>query len=466
MVHGINYFASEVGKIRAVAINRGWTPPPESETQIFIRSGDDPREIDVDVWASVLNHIETHHQIPLTISGGGYGCFAVAATSELKNAPRLTRAVETDKELQRLLDRIRARFVEVWRYFGGKSELELLNPRRSYRCIIATNRKPKAVLRVGDKISLGSFSQEDSDLTLGEVSLWVYDPRQAESPTGVGKRLWRKFVGPPSAIHQIEYSDVSVIAPTDIHHVAAQLQPDRQSPNFNLYIHGYGTPIHDAVNAYGHFIHKTRFDQISTIPVLFIWPSRGKIIPYLKDTDTAQVSEAALTQLIDLLSTARTSTIDILAHSHGTKLAMRSLITPSDSANRAQAASIRNLIFVAPDIANGFFNARFVNAKKRARHITVYFSRGDAALTVAGWFQTARLGKIPDLPKAAVEDTDFVDASSLNSDWLGHSYHICCAEMHEDIRGLLDGVPAQKRRLLVQQGGDARMWRLLPEITI
>jgi esterase/lipase superfamily enzyme len=467
MAHDLNYFASEIGKFRATAINRGWTAPPEINAQIYFRSSDDPRDVDVEAWASALHYIETHHKIPLTISGGGYACFAVTATSELSNAARFVSAVEKDMALQSHLDRIRAKVVEIWQYFGGKSSMEIVAPMRSYPCIVATNRKPNTALRAGDQVALGSFTKEEDELILGKLGLWVYDPRNTTTPPGVMNRLWRKFIGPPSALQQVVYSGLSVITPSELHEIAAKNQPDKQRLDFNIYVHGYATTFDSAVNTYGHFIHKVRYDQLTTTPILFCWPSSGKAIPYLKDTDIAQESEVALTQLIDLLSTkqAPAPTVDILAHSHGTKLTLRSLITPSSkSAPGAHPASIKNLIFVAPDMATGFFNKRFASAKQRARFITIYFSRGDIPLTIASWFQNARLGKLPDFPSSAIEDTDFIDASSLNAEWLGHSYHIGCKEMHEDIRGLLDGTPAQTRRLLIPQPkSDARIWTLLPD---
>lgn len=345
----------------------------------------------------------------------------------------------------------------------------MLVPKWRQSCIFATNRKLSQPLRLGDRIDLESFSKtEDGDLVLGKMELWVYDPRTILRRPGVGKRLWRKVRFPFRAlpIEHVEYSDMVVTSASEIHSEAKKNQGDLPRSAFNIFVHGYGTSIDSAVDTYGRFIHKVRYDQMPATPILYSWSSLGKATRYGSDTQAARRAEVPLTDLFNLLSTKKAPppAVDIIAHSHGASLTLESLIKPSaNSTPNSYSAAIKNLVFVAPDIDSVYFNQRFANAKEKVQFFTIYFSRADIALMFSGWAQSVRLGQQPTIPSATIDDIDFIDASSLDPELLGHSYHVGCAEMHEDIRGLLEGNPAQKRRLLRPQKIDARMWTLLPD---
>src|SRR5207253_6181276 len=77
-------------------------------------------------------------------------------------------------------------------------------------------------------------------------------------------------------------------------------------------------------------------------------------------------------------------------------------------------------------------------------------SPGDLALWMSSLWKTKRLGSQPEIPEGGV---DLIDASFLRTNVMGHDYHIGCAEMHEDIRGLLDGHPARSEERRVGKGG-------------
>ena len=94
-------------------------------------------------------------------------------------------------------------------------------------------------------------------------------------------------------------------------------------------VHGYANNFDDAIRSSARSVHKTKIDQLALLPVLFSWPSRGKKMVYLPDTAAAEDSEYALQDLLGLVSKAVGGReIDILAHSHGTKILVRSHCCP------------------------------------------------------------------------------------------------------------------------------------------
>jgi esterase/lipase superfamily enzyme len=217
--------------------------------------------------------------------------------------------------------------------------------------------------------------------------------------------------------------------------------------------------MQNSVKLFANFIHMVRYDQIETIPVLFSWPSAGSAAAYLSDAPRAERSEQKLAELVTAmaLNSHPVPLIDLIAHSHGTKLTFGSVLMPSERG----AVTLQNLVFVAPDLDGKLFEQRLPELRDRAKSITVYYSESDIALTVSSWLQSHRLGKNPRLTLPRIDDIDIVDASFLSADWLGHSYHIGCPEMHDDIRGLLEGQPAHRRQLL-RRDEKSQVWRLLP----
>jgi esterase/lipase superfamily enzyme len=90
-----------------------------------------------------------------------------------------------------------------------------------------------------------------------------------------------------------------------------------------IFVHGYNTRFETAVY---------RFAQIAedsgalAAPVLFTWPSRGKLFDYEYDHDSANFSRDALEDLIlRAAGSDKVKDITVLAHSMGTYLAMESL---------------------------------------------------------------------------------------------------------------------------------------------
>ncbi|MDL2410981.1 alpha/beta fold hydrolase, partial [Rhizobium calliandrae] len=86
-----------------------------------------------------------------------------------------------------------------------------------------------------------------------------------------------------------------------------------------IFVHGFNNTYADAVFRFAQIVHDSGTDAA---PILFTWPSRGRVFDYLYDKESANYSRRALEDLI--LQAAKSPDVDdvtILAHSMGSWLA-------------------------------------------------------------------------------------------------------------------------------------------------
>jgi esterase/lipase superfamily enzyme len=147
-----------------------------------------------------------------------------------------------------------------------------------------------------------------------------------------------------------------------------------------LFVHGFNTRFDTAVFRFGQLAHDADADAA---PVLFSWPSRGRLFDYRLDLDNATYSRSDLAHLI---RTAATSTsvaeITILAHSMGTWVAVEALrqLALEDG---ALSAKIKNVILASPDLDIGVFRKQIEDIGPHRPQITLFVSRNDMALQLS-----------------------------------------------------------------------------------
>jgi esterase/lipase superfamily enzyme len=470
------HFVSEIEKIRLRALKREWTWPPERDAQIVFRTNTEPQDININSWANLLYYIASRHKIPMYVSGGGYGCFALAAGCKIDHVTHLTKALESDEGLHSSLEGV-VDFLELWTYGPEKTEFDIVAPQETYDLFVATDRRSFEALSSDsfEALSSDSFSEvaappatAPGKIILGTIRLWVYDPRTSSKSPGIVKRIWRRLKRGVQSLnsYEISHSTLRIVDLAKIHDVVrpAALKATQDS-KFGIFVHGYATTAEDAIQSYGRLVHNIRCNQIAMTPIIFSWPSAGSAFRYTSDISKAEGSEEALNELLGVLAGKKRpkANIDILAHSHGAKLTVRSL---SSSSCQLQAhngkAPLRNVILVAPDVDNDFFHNKFPWVRDKAKRITVYHSKGDLALWASALFQTPRIGQTPILTNSNRREMDLIDASHLRADVRGHSYHTECPELHEDIRGIFEDVEPANRRLLQRDPKNPRAWRIKP----
>ena len=162
-----------------------------------------------------------------------------------------------------------------------------------------------------------------------------------------------------------------------------------------IFVHGFNTRFEEAVYRFAQIVHDARVD---VAPVLFTWPSGGRLTDYVYDRDSAIYSRDALEALLQaLVKDPDVNSISILAHSMGNYLAIESLRQMSIR-DRGLSPKIRDVMMAAPDIDIDVFRRQIaeIDAGSRPAQFTLFVSRDDRALACRAFSprDSTRLGAL------------------------------------------------------------------------
>lgn len=176
-----------------------------------------------------------------------------------------------------------------------------------------------------------------------------------------------------------------------------QLLRKRMQQNHNgrvlVFVHGYNTRFEDAV----YRLAQITFDaNAKAIPILFTWPSQGKLLGYAYDRESATFSRDGLENLLQQLSRDNSvKDITILAHSMGNMVALDALRQMAVR-NRSISPKIRNVLLASPDVDLDVARNLINGMGKNRPHIVLFTSQDDVALKFSArvWGNANRLGTI------------------------------------------------------------------------
>jgi esterase/lipase superfamily enzyme len=189
-----------------------------------------------------------------------------------------------------------------------------------------------------------------------------------------------------------------------------------------LFVHGYNTRYEEAVYRFAQIVHDA---GAPVSPVLFTWPSRGKLLDYAYDRESAVYSRDALESVLQaMVNDPNVGSISILAHSMGNLIAVEALRQMAIR-NRLISPKIKDIMLAAPDIDVDVFRRQIaeIEVSDKSPPITVFVSQDDHALDISRRIagDEPRLGAIDPsvepyhtiLERAKV---DVVDLSKITSD--------------------------------------------------
>jgi esterase/lipase superfamily enzyme len=164
----------------------------------------------------------------------------------------------------------------------------------------------------------------------------------------------------------------------------------RQSDSVLLFVHGFNTPFDDAL---------IRSAQLSVdlsrrgifdvgVPVLFSWPSAGKVslTDYRGDQDRSLGAAPYLEQFLDVITDQpQVKRINIVAHSMGNRILTEALESyASDYLERHRREDLEfRIILVAADVDRDIFEATTGILDNLQANVTIYTSDADRALHVS-----------------------------------------------------------------------------------
>jgi esterase/lipase superfamily enzyme len=156
----------------------------------------------------------------------------------------------------------------------------------------------------------------------------------------------------------------------------------RQTPSKHVlvFVHGFNNRFADAVFRYAQIVHDS---GASAVPVLFTWPSRGSVLAYGYDRESASFSRDALEDGLRFLAKDReVKEITVLAHSMGNFVALEALRQMAIRDGRV-AEKIRSVILAAPDVDVDAAREYVMEMGEKRPRIILFVAQDDKALAIS-----------------------------------------------------------------------------------
>ncbi|AXA90846.1 alpha/beta hydrolase [Massilia sp. YMA4] len=188
-----------------------------------------------------------------------------------------------------------------------------------------------------------------------------------------------------------------------------------------LFVHGYRTSFEDAARRTGQIAYDLAFGGV---PLFYSWPSQGRLSGYMVDETNCEWTQSKLTEfLTDFLAGTPAEHVYLLGHSMGNRALARA--TAAVIAARPELAGrLREIILTAPDIDADVFRRDIAPALAAAGNpVTLYASSNDEALQMSkrahGYARAGDSGA----GLVIAPGMETVDASSVDTGFIGHSYY-------------------------------------------
>jgi esterase/lipase superfamily enzyme len=190
-----------------------------------------------------------------------------------------------------------------------------------------------------------------------------------------------------------------------------------------VFVHGFNNRFEDAVFRFAQFVHDSGAEA-QIVPVLFTWPSKGRVLAYGYDRESVEYSRDALESGLRFLAKdPEVGEITVLAHSMGNWVTLEALRQMAIRDGKV-AQKIHNVILAAPDVgvdvAYKQIDQIYALGARRPKFFLVT-SEDDRALAISRrvW-GVQRLGSIdpyqePDESKLKREGIEVIDATRFRS---------------------------------------------------
>jgi len=228
-----------------------------------------------------------------------------------------------------------------------------------------------------------------------------------------------------------------------------------------VFIHGYNVAFGRAARRSAQIAYDLDFPGV---PILFSWPSAGKMTAYFSDRESAEWSAPHLAQFLEeVLTQVKGGRLHLLAHSMGNQVLIRALYEIALRRGPAGPALFENVILAAPDFdAQAFVDQIAPRIVSLSRRWTLYASDKDRALDASAALAAQRLG----LPLPMARGMDTIDASGVDvAPWSVPEFHTYFASKQRvitDLAQVLRGLAPDRRHLLPKSKGDLPYWSLQP----
>lgn len=315
--------------------------------------------------------------------------------------------------------------------------------------------------RTGDDASDRFFGKDRGELTLGKLEVSIpHDHETGEIERPAAWKFWQRE-DPTRHVVVLEINPLS-----RVEFVASASSDAREStvPDALVFIHGFNVKFPAAARRAAQLAYDLRF---SGVPMLYSWPSAGKPGPfaYNKDEENIDWTTRHLREFFKLVAEELgLATVHVVAHSMGNRVLVDLVRELRHVPLSDGAANLRQVVFAAPDISAETFADRAAEFWDGADRYTLYASSRDWALAASQKYNGyARAGDAGD-DLVVVDGVDTIDASLVETDFLGHSYIGDSASIITDMRGLIGKgqAPSDRENLIPRDSDGLPYWAYEP----
>ena len=205
-----------------------------------------------------------------------------------------------------------------------------------------------------------------------------------------------------------------------------------------LFVHGYNTLFPEGLYRLAQVAHDA---NAQGVPVYFSWASRGELLGYVYDQNSATAARDGLEHLLQLLARSNAEHINIIAHSMGnwvTVEAFRGIRISGEA--KSIAPKLGTIVLASPDIDIDVFRSQMQRIGVPRKPFLVVLSRDDRALAasrlIAGNEQ--RLGDYKNAADLTKYGAVVVDLSDLKGqDSFNHDKFAELAQMAPQLKEVL-----------------------------
>jgi esterase/lipase superfamily enzyme len=300
------------------------------------------------------------------------------------------------------------------------------------------------------------FGAERSELSYGICQVSI--PRDHRMGVLESPSIWKLEFREDPAKHVVLWSIIPIEKNQYFVELGNHIRAS-SGKNAFVFVHGYNVTFEDAARRTAQIAYDLGFDGA---PILYSWPSQGTFVGYPIDETNIEWTQANLRRFLD--DVVLHTTIDniyLIAHSMGNRALTRAFNTLVYD-NPTLRQRFRAVILTAPDIDTNIFKRDIVPQLVGGESsVTLYASAEDKALLASKKFHGyPRAGDTgPGL--ILVPGIDTIDATGVDTSFLGHSYFADARSVLADIFYLIrDGKRPDHRFALepVDMAG-RRYWR-------
>ena len=181
-----------------------------------------------------------------------------------------------------------------------------------------------------------------------------------------------------------------------------------------VFVHGFNTNFAEGLYRFAQL--GADFD-LPGVLVHYAWPSRGNVMGYAFDRDSALFARDGFQELLTELRRAGARRITLVGHSMGAALAVETLRQIAISGETETLSRISGVVLISPDLDVDLFRAQAHRIGRLPQPFIIFTSQKDKALRLSARLsgETERLGNLEDISRVADLRVTVIDVGAFNT---------------------------------------------------